>query len=537
MNGGIAVGATMLACALAGVGDDNADASIFAAMGAACAAPCALARRRVRHPRRVSPGRVFGGIALAWTALVAFGTAVYLVTGVFSRIDHALVESAAGFSTSAVTLLDVDDVSRTVLLWRAASSWVGGLAAIAMSVVALPAVLRTTDLIGYSTGRRGRDLSPNPVVGSRRIVLLYSGFTAACMLAYLLTGLGALDSAVLGLSTASTGGFSGRSDSFVSLGVAAQTVATAAMLLAGTGVFVLWWLLRGRLRPLWRSQELRCYLLLAVAMTALLMLQSGVGWREAAFTATSTLSTTGFAMSDWTTWPALATAVLLVGAGAGTMIGSAGGGLKVMRARLLVASAGAELRRQLQPRTTVLVRRDGEPLPSETLERLGGHQIAFAALIGLGAVLLGLGGLSVSGSVWTSVSAVCTLGPSVGEVGAFGRIGGLDWSARLALVPLMMAGRMSMPPLLAVLGAGIEIQRHVLRNMRLLGRSAVSAVNAQLDEMPHLNRPRPASDAEVVDTASAAPDVGTAEKSSAAPGTEAVEKSSAAPGTEAAERG
>ena len=495
LNALTAVGATMLACGLAGLGDDNSDAVAFIAAGVALAVPSALARSRVRRPRDVSAGRTFAGIAVMWTVLLACGAFAYLLVGELGRLDDALAESAAGFSTSAATLLDVEELSRTLLLWRAATSWLGGLAAILMTVVALPAVLRTTDLIGYTTGRRGRDLSPNAVVGTRRVVLLYSGFTAVCAVAYLISGLGVFDSAVLGMSTASTGGFSGQADSFAAFGPATQAVATAAMLLAGAGVFVLWWLLRGRLRPLWRSQELRCYLLLASVMTTVLALHNGVGWREAAFTAASMLSTTGFAMSDWTQWPALATVVLLAGAGAGAMIGSASGGLKVIRARLLLASAGAELRRQLQPRTVVMVRRDGEPLPGATLERLGGHQIAYAALIGSGALLLGLAGLSVSGSIWTSVSAVSTLGPSVGEMGAFARLDALDWPARLALVPLMMAGRISMPPLLAVLGASLEVHRHAQRNARLLGRYAARGIDARLDRISAKRRsPRPSDD-------------------------------------------
>ena len=459
-------------CGLAGIGDDNVDAVAFSCVGAVCAALAAIARRRVVPPERATAGRVFAGIGLLWTVLVLFGAAVYVGTGSLGRFDDALVESAAGFTTTAVTLLDAAEVSRTVLLFRAATSWVGGLIAILIAVVTLPAALRSTALIGYTSGRRGRDLVPTASVGIRRVLALYSGFTAACVVAYLLTGLGPTEAVVVGLGTASTGGFTGRADSLAGYGAATQAVAAAGMLLAGAGIFVIWWIARGRLRPLWRSQELRTFVLLLAVATAAMAVHRGIGWGEAGFMAVSMMSTTGFAVADWTGWGTSATVVMLVAAGIGTMMGSPGGGMKVMRARLLMGSAGGELRRQLDPYALVLVRRDGEALSRRTLDRLGGHQIAYVALVGVGALLLSISGVSLLGSVWASVSAVSTVGPAAGEIGAFGRLGELDWPGRLALVPLMMGGRMSIPTLMAGVGLVLRWYRAAIRQSRFLALSA-----------------------------------------------------------------
>ncbi len=467
------LGIATMVCGLAGIGDDNADAITLAVVGALCAALAAAARRRVAPPHRPTPGRVFAGIGLLWTVLVLFGAALYAATGAVGRLDDALVESAAGFTTTSLTLLDASEASRAVLLFRSATSWVGGLTAILIAVVTLPTVLRSTALIGYSTGRRGLDLVPNAAVGTRRVLVLYSGFTAACVAAYLLTGLGVTEALVVGVGTASTGGFTGRADSLAGYGTATQAVAAAGMLVAGAGIFVVWWLARGRLRPLWRSQELRAFALLLAVAAVVMAAHNGIGWGEAGFMAVSMMSTTGFAVSDWTSWAPSATVVMLVAAGIGTMMGSPGGGIKVMRARLLMGAAGGELRRQLDSYAVVLVRRDGETLSRRTLDRLGGHQIAFVVVVGAGALLLGVSGASLAGSVWGSVSAVSTVGPAVGEIGAFGRLDNLDWAGRLALVPLMMGGRMSIPPLMAGVGLVLRWYRTGLRRSRFAARRSI----------------------------------------------------------------
>ena len=223
VDAGLVLGVATMLCGLAGIGDDNDDALVLGVVGAVCAAVAAIARRRVAPPERPTAGRVFAGIGLLWTLLVLFGAAVYAGTGSLGRFDDALVESAAGFTTTAVTLLDAAEVSRTVLLFRAASSWVGGLIAMLIAVVTLPVVLRSTALIAYTTGRRGLDLVPNASVGTRRVLLLYSGFTAACVAAYLLCGLAPTEAVVVGLGTASTGGFTGRVDSLAGYGTGTQT--------------------------------------------------------------------------------------------------------------------------------------------------------------------------------------------------------------------------------------------------------------------------------------------------------------------------
>ena len=463
---------------MAGVGDNNTDATKFLAIGILLIAIGTRARRRVVRPTAAPPNRIIAGIGILWCTLTVLGAVVYLATGTISRVDDALVESAAGFTTTALTTLDVEDVSRTVLLWRASTSWVGGLAAILVAVVALPEALRRTALLAFSTRDRGLDLVPNAITGRRRVAVIYTAFTTVLIAGYSFTGLAPTSAVVHGLSTASTGGFSTNADSFVGYGNGPRIMATVGMTLAGASIFVLWWIIRGRLRPLWRSQELRAYItLLAVATTILLLDVPGLSVGDALFTVASLSSTTGLAVGDWTAFADDAQGVLLVLVGIGSMLGSAGGGFHVLRARLLLGYAQRELRRQLDPHAVVVVRLDGTALTDRTLDRVGGYQIAHLAVLGGGAILLATTGMSLLGSIFASVSAVSTLGPASGEVGAFGQVDGLTRPMQLALVPLMIAGRVSILPLLALVGFVLEANRSVGRQLRRGVRAAQRAFN------------------------------------------------------------
>ena len=67
----------------------------------------------------------------------------------------------------------------------------------------------------------------------------------------------------------------------------------------------------------------------------------------------------------------------------------------------------------------------------------------------LGALLgdIALADLNVLDAIWSSISAISTFGPGVGT-GPFGQLDGFSSPARLVLVPLMLAGRLSVLPVL-----------------------------------------------------------------------------------------
>ena len=466
------LGPATLLCGLGGLGDDNGDAVAFAVAGAVLTAAGLEGRRRTRRPASAAPRRIIVGIGTLWGTMIGLIAAVYVATGAIVRIDDALVEAAAGFTTTAVTTLTVEEASRTVLLWRAATSWVGGLTAVVVALVALPQALRGTALLAFTNRDRWLDLMPTAATGLRRLAALYCGFTLACFAAYLAAGLNLTEAAVHGLGTASTGGFSTNADSFAGYGPAVRAVATGAMIAAGAGAFVMWGAVRGRAGWLWRSQELRLYLAILAGATVILAAGvDGLGLGDALFTAASVSSTTGFAAGEWTAYGSAAAGALLVAAGVGSMLGSAGGGARVLRARLLAAYGRRELRRQLDPHAVVVVRHDGRPLSDRTLDRLGGYSVAHLAVVGGGGLLLAAAGMSVTAGVWSAVSAVSTLGPAVGDIGAFGSLDGVGRPARLVLAALMVAGRVAILPLLSAIGFALQAKRGLDRRRRRLTRS------------------------------------------------------------------
>ncbi len=452
-------------CAAAGVLDDPVDSAVLAGTALLLIGVGLWSRAELTRRPRPTTSAVLSGMVAAWLTLVLVGTLVYLITGTISSPGDAVVEASAGFSTTALTTLDPAELSLPMTLWRASTQWVGGLLGVLVGVVALPMALQQGRLTP-TEWVANEDFARSRLARRRQVLAVYLGLTVLLGAAYAATGMGAEHSVVHAFTTISTGGFSSMPDSFVGFGSGSAAVATAGMIVAGSGYAVVWWALRGRVKPLKQSPELRLYAAILSLGTLLVWWNAdGLSWSDALFTTASSASTTGFAVLDWTSLNSAVTALLLVIIAAGSMIGSAGGGLQISRVRILVDFARRELRRQLDPDAVVVLKSGSRAVDDRAIERMTGHQICYVASCAAAAGLLALAGVDLVEAVYTGVSVLSTHGPGLGA-GAFGELKDFNQPTRLILVPFMLAGRLSLVPLMIAIVWLSHLKKALLRSLR-----------------------------------------------------------------------
>ena len=313
--GALAAGALGALAGLADLTDGGADAAPLLLTGVAATLPGWLLYRGVSRPHRHQAGDILTGVTTAFLAMVAVGALLYLATGAHGAFDDAVFESAAGFSTTAMTLLDVEELGRGVLLFRAASQWVGGLGALLLGIAILPALSVGRELADRRRGMGRKPLAPSGGTAARNVLGLYGSFTLLMFLGYLVAGVGFIGSLVLAASTVSTGGFVGPGDPLAGAGV--QWVAIGGMVVAGASLVVIWRLLTRQWGGIRRAAEFRAYLLFLVAGSLLLAWWTDAAgwseWRQAVFTLVSAATTTGFPSDPVGAWAAVAPVFLLVG--------------------------------------------------------------------------------------------------------------------------------------------------------------------------------------------------------------------------------
>lgn len=430
---------------------DNADVTVpFLVASVPFGGWAALELRRVPQPSVTSAPAVMTMATVAFASLIAGGAVAHALADATDSLDGAVFEAAAAGTTTAMTGLDADSLPMGMHMFRALMQWIAGFGALVMALIVIPLVFGGRELGGRGQSQRGgRTLITARTRGTRYVVAIYGGFTAAMVVGYLVAGMGAFDAVAHAMATVSTGGLSTRTGSLAAFDSAAiEWVATIGMIVAGTSVGVVWWILQRERRALSRSSELRAWLLVMVlsfiAVSAWVggELSGGDALRTAAVTVASAMSTTGFTTADWSRFDNGAQTLLLVLIGVGAMSGSAGGGFRYLRVIQAFRFAGRELKRQLHPSAVGVVRVNGRAVDERTLERMTAFVVVFILVVAAGGMLIELGdsGVSPNAAISLSISAVSTAGPQVTEPVVLADLGAVS---KLSMAGLMLVGRLS----------------------------------------------------------------------------------------------
>jgi trk system potassium uptake protein TrkH len=209
----------------------------------------------------------------------------------------------------------------------------------------------------------------------------------------------------------------------------------------------------------WRSDELRLYLAI-VGVAAILMTIGTWGGavaeviRNAVFTATSIITTTGYATTDFGLWgPALQ--IMIVGLMfIGGMAGSTAGSVKVYRLEVLYEASRADVRRLIHPRAVYVTRVGRDPVPEPIIEAIQTFFLLYMFAFMTGTFLLGVIGSFGDPQLdpVTTVSAVASslgnIGPGLGLVGPTETYLVVPALGKWLLAALMIVGRLEILPIL-----------------------------------------------------------------------------------------
>jgi len=379
--------------------------------------------RITRSRSKQSPGlSVSDGarvVVLSWLTAVVASTVPFLLNGYLDFVP-ALFETTSAWTTTGLSVVDVEAAPRILLLWRSIMQLAGGagFAIIMISVVSTPLG------IGVSLAEgRGDQLVPNVIQSAKLVVRLYLSYAVAGVVAYVLAGMPVFDAVNHSFAAVSTGGFSTRADSIGAFASPAiEWVSVPLMLLGNLNFLIAYALVRGRLRTVFRSAEMRTFLTLWVLLFVSIMtlsVRSGVVLRIAVFEATTALTTTGFSVLDYGGWNdvvyTIFIVIMLVGGGSG----STAGGIKQLRIYILFRAAVDQVRRTLLPRRAVTIRQFYHADQVVTLNdsvagKTGVFAVSYAAIVAMGVLVMTAHGVPFLDAVFEFASTVGTVGLSIG---------------------------------------------------------------------------------------------------------------------------
>ncbi|EAU55019.1 TrkH family potassium uptake protein [Mariprofundus ferrooxydans] len=407
-------------------------------------------------PARLSHKDGFMIVALAWLVLSLIGAVPFWTTGTLPSVVDAMFESASGLTTTGATVLTgLDNLPRSILLWRSMQEWLGGMGIIVLALAVMP-------LLGVGGMQLFKAESPGPVKDkltarvtetAKLLWYLYLSMTVVCALAYWSGGMTPFDAVNHAMCTVAIGGFSTHDASFGYFDSAGlRLMAVFFMVLAGIN-FTLHFAaaLRGfSLRTYLHDEEFRTYILwiamLFLVIFALLSVNSGLGGEngfvDILFNVVSVATTTGFAVSDYGQWPPGATMLLLMTMFVGACAGSTGGGMKVVRILLLFRQGLREIRRLVHPHAVIHVKMGRLRMSSEVTEALWGFAVLYLVCYIMLAILVAFTGVDMVTAFSAAAACITNTGPGFGSVGPSGTYASMPEMAKSVLIFGMLLGRL-----------------------------------------------------------------------------------------------
>ena len=403
----------------------------------------------------------FVAVGLIWIFTGLIGALPFIFCGYFATPIDAIFESCSGFTTTGSTILiDIESLPKGILFWRAFTHWLGGMGVLVLATAIVPKLgIRSHYLTKAETpGPVFSKLVPKQSQTSKILYSMYFALTALEVVCLKIAGMPLYDSFIHAFSTAGTGGFSNRNASVGAYdSVAIDVIITIFMLLFSINFAVYFLILTKKWRDALASDELRFFLSVVAAATAVLTfanlgVYSGV-WeslRYASFQVASIISTTGFGTADFVLWPQFSQLIIVLIMFCGASAGSTGGGMKCSRVLILLRAVRREVHRITHPRSVEVVKLDGKLVSESTLHSLLVFLGAYVITIFAAALVISLDGCSFAVSFSAALTCVSNVGPGLEAIGPSGNFAAFSGLAKGVMSLCMIVGRLEIFPILVL---------------------------------------------------------------------------------------
>lgn len=396
-------------------------------------------------------------VSLSWIVLSLVGAVPFMLCGCTDSFVDALFESASGFTTTGASIFStVEQLPKSILMWRSFSHWIGGMGVLVFIMAFLP-------LGGGQNMHIMRAESPGPSVSklvprvkNTAIILyiIYFAFTLVMFVSLLISGMNVFESMNTAFATAGTGGFGFKNDSFASTTAAQQIIVTVFMLLFSINFNSYYLILKLRPKEAFNSEVKAFVIIVVVAIGAITINISPMfesvwdALRHSAFTVASLISTTGFSTADFNLWPYFAQTALVLIMFVGACAGSTGGGIKVSRILILFKGMLRELGAIIHPRQVKKITIDKKPVEREVIRSVNAYITTFIAIFTVSLIAISFDNLDLTTSFTAVTATINNIGPGLGGVGPTSSFAVFSPFSKLVLTFNMLAGRLELFPML-----------------------------------------------------------------------------------------
>lgn len=399
-------------------------------------------------------------VGIGWVVTSLIGCIPYLLSGYTDSFAAAFFESTAGFTTTGATVLNIDVMPKSILMWKAICHWLGGMGILVFMVSLLPALgvggqnIMKAEVPGIKVDK----ITSRTSDSAKILYAMYIGLTLLEFILLLFTEISVFDNIVTSLGSISTGGLFAHSSGIAYFNsVYIEIVIAVCTLLSAVNYSLYPLIAKGEIREVLRNAELKVYIgIIGIAtaiITASLYLSGtystiGNSLRYAFFQVTAFSTTSGYTLTDYGNWPSLCIAVLFILMFIGGCASSTAGSVKVVRIMVLFKMIARTFYTKIHPRAVVTLKLGKQPIHPSIISQITSFVLTFIIVLFLGTWILSLQGFDLITNLSTSLSMLSNTGIALGEVGASGNFGIYSPPLQIVLSIMMILGRLEILTLL-----------------------------------------------------------------------------------------
>ena len=440
------------------------------AVGIAVAALTGAAMTSLSRPRRFDMGKREGFLltAMVWIVFSLFGMIPFIISDVPLNLSEAFFESMSGFTTTGVSIMDIDTLPHAIHMWRSLMQWIGGMGIILFTLAVLPMLNSSGGMQMFNaevTGITHEKLRPRVSSTAKRLWMVYALLTVALILLYWIGPMSGFDSVCHAFSTMSTGGFSTRQESIGAWNsLYIKIVTTVFMFIGGVNFALIFKASTGEFRSVWHNEIFRLYVKVIVALLLVfdisLFLNDYIphSWEtytiDPLFQIVSTMSSTGYTVEHLNDWGLFLLSLIFVMMFFGACAGSTSGGAKLDRALYIWKNSRNELYRCIYPNHVLAVNVNGKTMTPEVINKVLVFICLYILVIVFGGALLTLMDVPLVDSFFSAFSCVSNTGLGPGVTGYGGDYILIPDAGKWVLSMLMLTGRLEIFTILVIFAPG-----------------------------------------------------------------------------------
>ena len=406
------------------------------------------------HDKKLTLQQAFLLTALSWLNIAIFGSLPFIFSDLNFSFINAFFESMSGITTTGSTIIsNLDEMPKSILLWRAILQWLGGIGIIIMAITLMPIMnVGGMQLFKISNNDSSEKILPKSKEIALRLIYIYTSLTFFCGLTYKIFGMGLFDSLTHSMTTIATGGFSNYNESIGFFNSVSIEISAMIFIILGSLPFIAYIkFISGDKKIIFNDIQIRTFFKIIIFsiifLSIYLMISSSteLNFRSVVFNIISILTGTGYVNAEFDTWGSFTLILFLILMFIGGCAGSTTCGVKIFRIQILYLFIINQLKKIIYPKGIFVLKYDKNPIDNKFISSIISFIFMYLVIFFILTALLSLTGLDFVTSISGAATSISNVGPGLGSIiGPNGDFSSLPDVSKWILTFGMILGRLEL---------------------------------------------------------------------------------------------